>query len=66
MAALVDQHGRPVNGAALGGIESMATHNRLLENGLTAEHERQSQMWGGSRLCDDHLSCFNWTVFSSP
>jgi len=23
-------------------------------------------MWGGSRLRDHHLKCFNWTVFSSP
>lgn len=57
---------RTADEASSVGIELMATHNRLLENGLKAEHESQSRMWGGSRLRDNQLSCFNWTVFSSP
>lgn len=64
--ALADRQDRPVGGAASAGIELVATHNRLLENGLKDDHDSQSRVWGGSRLRDEHLSCFNWTVFSSP
>jgi len=65
-AMLAGQRDRSAQGAASVGIELMATHNRLLENGPKAEHDSESRMWGGSRLRDDHLSCFSWTVFSSP
>jgi hypothetical protein len=64
--ALASQHDRPAGGHVSAGIELVATHNRLLENRLKAENDSQSWVWGGSRLRDEHLSCFNWTVFSSP
>jgi hypothetical protein len=64
--ALAHQHDGPVGGHVSAGIELVATHNRLLENRLKAENDSQSWVWGGSRLRDEHLSCFNWTVFSSP
>lgn len=49
-----------------GGIESVATHNRLLENDLRVGDDSQLREWGGSRLRDGLLSSFNWTVFSGP
>jgi len=55
-----------LNDRTTSGIDSVATHNRLLEDDRIEEHEGKLRVWGGSRLRDDHLSCFNWTVFSSP